>query len=78
VTQPSLLEALRAREEAYLDPYRPLPPPVTPATGSDDPAETELSRAEEPPVAGTLFLSILLLVIIGAVWVVTYAFLMDR
>jgi hypothetical protein len=49
-----------------------------PATGTDDPRETELSPGEEPVVTGTLFLTFLLLVVIGGVWVVMYRLLLDR
>jgi hypothetical protein len=69
---------LRLRAEAYMDPYRPLPPAPTPATGSPDPAETELAPGEEPIATGTLFLSMVILMIIGAIWVVTYGFLLNR
>jgi hypothetical protein len=66
------------REQMYLDPYRSLPPAPTPSTGSAAPGATEMSAAEEPPVYGTLFLTIVLLMIIGAVWVVSYLFMLAR
>ena len=43
-----------------------------PATGSVDPADTELSPQEEPVVTGTLFLVMIILMIIGAIWVIMY------
>jgi flagellar biogenesis protein FliO len=43
-----------------------------PPTGSANPAETELSPEEEPVVTGTLFLVMIILMIIGAVWVIMY------
>jgi hypothetical protein len=49
-----------------------------PATGTNDPHATELSPAEEPVVTGTLFLTFLLLVVIGGVWVVMYRLLLNR
>lgn len=68
----------RSRAEAYLDAYRPLPPAPAPATGSVDPRHTEIAKAEEPPIPGTLFLTIVLLMIIGAIWIVMYIFMLDR
>ena len=41
-------------------------------TGSVDPGKTELSPEEEPVVTGTLFLVMIILMIIGAVWVIMY------
>jgi hypothetical protein len=63
---------------AYLDPYRPLPPTPAPATGSADRRDTELVPEEEPITTGTLFLTIVLLMIIGGIWVVAYGFLLNR
>ena len=51
---------------------------ITPATGSADPEATELTPATEPNASGTLFLMLILLVIIGAVWVVMYRLLINR
>jgi hypothetical protein len=68
----------RSRAEAYLDAYRPLPPAPAPATGSTDPRHTEVAKEEEPLIPGTLFLTIILLMIIGAIWIVMYIFLLDR
>jgi hypothetical protein len=52
--------------------------PTAPATGSTDPRETELTPEEEPVTTGTLFLTFLLLVIIGGVWVIVYRLLLTR
>lgn len=71
-------ERLRSRAEAYLDAYRPLPPAPAPATGSADPQHTEIAREEELPIPGTLFLTVILLMIIGAIWVVMYILLLGR
>ncbi len=56
----------------------PTPPPRAPATGSDDPADTELSLQEEPSTPGTLFLNIIILMIIAGFWVVIYRDLLQR
>jgi hypothetical protein len=53
-------------------------PNSAPATGTNDPHATDLSPAEEPVVTGTLFLTFLLLVVIGGVWVVMYRLLLTR
>ena len=45
---------------------------TAPATGSPSPVDTELTREEEPVVTGTLFLVMIILMIIGAVWVIMY------
>jgi hypothetical protein len=47
-------------------------------TGTTDPSKTELAPGEEPVVTGTLFLTLILLMIIGAIWVIVYARLLDR
>lgn len=52
--------------------------PGSPATGSSDPDQTELHPGEEPVTTGTLFLTFVLLVIIGGVWVVVYRLLLNR
>lgn len=54
------------------------PPERAPATGTDDYWQTELAPGEEPVVTGTLFLVVVLLVIIVAVWVIMYLRLLDR
>ena len=52
--------------------------PTAPGTGSVDPAKTELAPGEEPVATGTLFLTILILMLIGAIWVIVYARLINR
>jgi flagellar biogenesis protein FliO len=47
-------------------------------TGSDRPEDTELSPDEEPRATGTLFLVMIILMIIVAVWVIMYMRLLDR
>jgi hypothetical protein len=61
------------------DPYQPTPAEArrvdastAPATGTDDPAKTELSPDEEPTTTGTLFLTMILLMIIAGIWVIVY------
>lgn len=49
-----------------------------PATRTTDPLATDPVPDEEPETTGTLFLTFLLLVIIGAVWVVMYRLLLER
>jgi len=49
-----------------------------PATGSSDPADTELFPGEEPTTTGTLFLVMIILMIIVAVWVILYLRLLNR
>jgi hypothetical protein len=67
-----------SRAEAYLDPYRPLPPAPAPGTGSSDPADTEVAKQEEPRIPGTLFLMTVLLMIIAGVWIVMFVILLAR
>jgi len=50
----------------------------SPATGTTDPRATDLTPGEEPVTTGTLFLTLLLLVIIGGIWVMVYRLLLDR
>jgi len=57
---------------------RPEPNRANPATGSPDPPRTELRPEEEPTTTGTLFLTVLILMIIGAIWVVMYLKLLSR
>jgi len=47
-------------------------------TGSTDPRATELAPDEEPRTTGTLFLVMIILMIIAAVWVIMYLRLLDR
>jgi flagellar biogenesis protein FliO len=49
-----------------------------PATGSDRPEDTELAPEEEPRTTGTLFLVMIILMIIVAIWVIMYMRLLDR
>lgn len=49
-----------------------------PATGSDYPEAYELQPGEEPTTTGTLFLVMIILMIIGAVWVIIYLRVLDR
>ncbi|NLG63874.1 MAG: hypothetical protein GX539_16670 [Candidatus Cloacimonetes bacterium] len=49
-----------------------------PATGSADPLDTELRPGEEPTTTGTLFLVMIILMIIIAIWVILYLRLLDR
>ena len=52
------------------DPYRPLPP----GTASSAPPAAE----EEPNSTGTLFLMMIFLMMIGALWVIVYLMLLHR
>jgi len=54
------------------------PPRGAPATGSDDPLRTELLPEEEPVVTGTLFLTMIILMIIAAFWAIIYLRLIGR
>ena len=56
----------------------PTPQRTAPATGTADPARTEMAPEEEPVTTGTLFLTMIMLMIIGAVWVIMYIMLLDR
>lgn len=49
-----------------------------PATGSTDLAETELLPEEEPTTTGTLFLVMIILMIIAAVWIIMYMRMLER
>lgn len=51
---------------------------ITPATGSPDPQRTELAPGEEPVVTGTLFLTLIILMIIAGFWVIIYQRLLTR
>lgn len=51
--------------------------PTEPATGSVDPAQTDL-HAEEPPVTGTLLITLLLLMFIFGFWAMMYITLLNR
>lgn len=60
------------------DPKAAEPVARAPATGSDYPPDTELLPGEEPVATGTVFLTMIILMIILAVWVILYAELFDR
>jgi hypothetical protein len=55
-----------------------VPPDTAPSTGTSDVRKAELAPEEEPVTTGTLFLTMIVLMIIGAVWVIMYARLVDR
>jgi hypothetical protein len=57
---------------------RPAARPAAPATGATDPRATELAPAEEPVTTGTLFLTLIILMIIAALWVIVYLRMLDR
>lgn len=46
--------------------------PAAPATGTDRPEATDLAPDEEPTTTGTLFLTMILLMIIGGIWIIVY------
>lgn len=50
----------------------------TSRTGYVDEALTELKPGEEPVTTGTLFLVVILLMIIAAIWIIMYMRLLDR
>jgi hypothetical protein len=52
--------------------------PPSPATGSPNPERTGLTPEEEPVTTGTLFLTMVILTVIGAVWAVAYYLLLHR
>ncbi len=49
-----------------------------PATGTTDARSTDLTPGEEPVVTGALFLTLMLLIVIGGVWVIMYRLLLTR
>jgi hypothetical protein len=51
---------------------------TSPATGTPDPAQTELAPGEEPVATGTLFLMIVLLIIVAGIWSMLYFTLLSR
>lgn len=51
---------------------------TTPATGSTDPEQTELTPEEDPVVTGTLFLTLILLMLIFGFWIMMYFLLLNR
>lgn len=61
-----------------IDPSQPGSPDPASVTSSDDYWAMELKPEEEPVVTGTLFFVTIILIIIGAVWVIMYLRLLDR
>lgn len=61
-----------------IDPGQPVSKSTAGAPGSDDYWAVELKPEEEPVVTGTLFLVTIILIVIGAVWVIMYLRLLDR
>lgn len=51
--------------------------PTAPATGSVDPEQTDL-LPEDPPVTGTLLITLLLLMFIFGFWAMMYITLLNR
>ena len=49
-----------------------------PATGSSDSPSPNLAPEEEPVTTGTLFLTVVILMVIAAVWVIVYRLLLRR
>ncbi len=62
------------------DAGRPAPPAAdhAPTIGSPWPEDTELAPDEEPNVAGALFLSMVMLMLIAGAWVVMFERLLGR
>lgn len=60
------------------NPTDPAELPIAPATGTTDPAFTELAPGEEPVATGTLFLTTIILMIIAGFWIIIYMRLLDR
>lgn len=56
----------------------PLATSRAPATGTFDYWKTELGPEEEPVTTGTVFLVMILLMIIAAVWVIIYVRLLSH
>lgn len=54
------------------------PRELLPATGSDTSEDTELSPDEEPVTTGTLFLTLIFLMLIFGFWAMMYLILLDR
>ena len=57
---------------------KPVSPEETSYGSSDDYFNTPLGHGEEPVATGTLFFVIIILMIIGAVWLIMYLRLLDR
>ncbi|HEY8485151.1 MAG TPA: hypothetical protein VIL13_11100 [Longimicrobiales bacterium] len=52
--------------------------PTAPASGSAEPEETDLTPETEPVLTGTLFFSMLLLLLIFGFWAMMYVTLLYR
>jgi hypothetical protein len=65
-------------KDPYFDAYGPLPGTASPATGVMDPEEGHIRPGEEPVAIGTMFLMIIFLMMIGALWGVVYLMLLNR
>ena len=48
------------------------------AGSSDDRTGTELGQEEEPVTTGTLFLTMIILMVIAGIWAIVYGLLLDR
>jgi hypothetical protein len=49
-----------------------------PTPGSGDPPAPNLEPEEEPVTTGTLFLTMIILMVIAAIWVIVYRLLLGR
>jgi hypothetical protein len=49
-----------------------------PAPGSPSPQDTEITPEDEPVVTGTLFLSMVMLMLIAGAWIVMFRALVNR
>jgi hypothetical protein len=49
-----------------------------PAPGAGDPPSPNLAPEEEPVTTGTLFLTMIILMVIAAIWVIVYRLLLRR
>jgi hypothetical protein len=54
------------------------PHETAPATGSSDPAKTDLAPEEEPVTTGTVFLTLIFLMMIFGFWMLMYWELLNR
>lgn len=71
-------DARAAHRAAYADPYAPLPVFARPATGVENVEDTELLPEDLPVATGTLFIMIIFLMMIGALWAIVYLMLLNR
>jgi hypothetical protein len=51
---------------------------TAPVGSSDDRTGTELGPEEEPVTTGTLFLTMIILMVIAGIWIIVYGLLLDR